>query len=349
MKVQRINVQLKYFQMICNLEKVIDHSRVVVAPKGVTQDFFSKFLEFTLNSSNQSLQLFILEKMIGSGEARYLNVKLILELLEIFQVAPIESEAIIIEQLIQPMFTQLQQEEQSTDFKWMKGDRKYYCLIELLVHVHRIMVSKFRTVDSGDEEECKMDGSDSSMSSIALYLYNLDSYKSIEIRHWLKLFERLQECLIRRMPLIFTISNKDSQSKLIDKLVDLKHDISQHWLEMIIREYCKRNRMMLPQTNGANGLASMKIVDLLMKVRGVSSVFQLLDIEQTELQRSFNDPSKHPLNTKSFLRIQKGKLDSAFYKELETFSKEGFKWKPYIWRVNGDIKSSNYANNKYYL
>lgn len=41
--------------------------------------------------------------------------------------------------------------------------------------------------------------------------------------------------------------------------------------------------MMLPQKNGSVGLAVLKIIEVLKRVRGINNVFELLDSEYTRI------------------------------------------------------------------
>ena len=50
----------------------------------------------------------------------------------------------------------------------------------------------------------------------------------------------------------------------------LKNEISQQWVEkVLIFEYCRQNALVLPQKNGVTGVAILKIVDVLKKIRGI--------------------------------------------------------------------------------
>ena len=102
--------------------------------------------------------------------------------------------------------------------------------------------------------------------------------------------------------------------------------------------------MMLPQKNGVMGESVLKIVELLKRVRGVPNIFELLDQEQTQIQRKINDPFQQPLNTGASTRMTQTKLEKTFYKELDPFEKEGINWNAFVWRVNSNFRAAKYTN-----
>ena len=67
--------------------------------------------------------------------------------------------------------------------------------------------------------------------------------------------------------------------KVIDDIVSLVYTVSEDWVEDLIYQYCFRNRMLLPQKNDSIGLAVLKIIEVLKKVRGITNIFELLDSE----------------------------------------------------------------------
>jgi hypothetical protein len=101
---------------------------------------------------------------------------------------------------------------------------------------------------------------------------------------WLEVLNQLTDLLLRKLTNLFIHSDKT-----IDLVVSLKHSISEEWVEDLIYQFCFRNRMLLPQKNGSMGLAVLKIIEVLKKVRGISNIFELLDSEQTRIQRKLNN------------------------------------------------------------
>ena len=57
----KFTVKTKYFKSIINLNQILDfdkdeNEKVLRLPKGITKEFFRKFLEFTLNSDSEKAQ-----------------------------------------------------------------------------------------------------------------------------------------------------------------------------------------------------------------------------------------------------------------------------------------------------
>ena len=92
--------------------------------------------------------------------------------------------------------------------------------------------------------------------------------------------------------------------KVIDDLVSLGNSISEEWVEDLIYQFCFRNRMLLPQKNGSIGLAVLKIIEVLKRIRGISNIFELLDSEQTKIQRKINNQNMQPINLMGSIRMQ---------------------------------------------
>ena len=101
--------------------------------------------------------------------------------------------------------------------------------------------------------------------------------------------------------------------------MSLKWTISNEFVESLIESYCFMHRMLLPRKNGSTGLAVLKIVDLIMRIRGIESVFDLLDFEQKHIEQNLDNPGTQPINVKASTRIQVKNLQKTFYKELEPF------------------------------
>jgi hypothetical protein len=74
---------------------------------------------------------------------------------------------------------------------------------------------------------------------------------------------------------------------VFNKLLKLKDEISEEWLETVIYKYCFLHKLVQPQTNGNLGIAILRIVDLLKKFRGISNIFELLDYEETKIKKQF--------------------------------------------------------------
>ena len=91
---------------------------------------------------------------------------------------------------------------------------------------------------------------------------------------WYQVFQQLTDILLRKLTSLFS-----SSDSIIEEVVKLGTAISQDYLEDLVYQYCFRNRMMLPQKNGSNGLAVLKIIEVLKKSRGITNIFELLDSE----------------------------------------------------------------------
>jgi hypothetical protein len=67
---------------------------------------------------------------------------------------------------------------------------------------------------------------------------------------------------------------------LLQRLESMKDTISEEWALNLIYRFCYRHRFTQPNNQGPAGFAFLKIIDFLMKVRGISSIFELLNFEQ---------------------------------------------------------------------
>ena len=73
----------------------------------------------------------------------------------------------------------------------------------------------------------------------------------------------------------------------------LKNEISQQWVEkVLIFEYCRQNALVLPQKNGVTGVAILKIVDVLKKIRGIENVFELLNSERSLIEENLSNEAQ---------------------------------------------------------
>jgi hypothetical protein len=128
-------------------------------------------------------------------------------------------------------------------------------------------------------------------------------------------------------------------------ILELSSTISNQWLEMVIAQYCHDNQMVQPQKNGLSGLAVLKIIDILMKLRESESIFDLLNQEQIQIQRQLNDLNEQPIYVRPSTRIQHDNLENKFYKELDPFSKEGIMWNVFAWRVKANLHDRHQEND----
>ena len=78
---------------------------------------------------------------------------------------------------------------------------------------------------------------------------------------------------------------------IIDRICGLSEKISKDWLEEVIWRFCHFNRMLVPQSNIVLGQACLKIVEVLKRLRGIDSVFELLFDEEQLIYRRINDPA----------------------------------------------------------
>lgn len=66
---------------------------------------------------------------------------------------------------------------------------------------------------------------------------------------------------------------------LIQAVADLKDNISIKFAEDIVYLFCFKNRMMLPHKNGSAGLSTLKIIEVLRRLRNKENIYELLESE----------------------------------------------------------------------
>lgn len=67
--------------------------------------------------------------------------------------------------------------------------------------------------------------------------------------------------------------------------------------------YCFKNRMMLPHKNGSSGLSTLKIIEVLRRLRNKDNIYELLDSEYHNLENNILDPMKQPININVSTRL----------------------------------------------
>ena len=120
---------------------------------------------------------------------------------------------------------------------------------------------------------------------------------------WHGVLERLIDILLSKMTSYFMLPDPIQQDVVSKAILELSSTISKQWLEMVITQYCHDNQMVQPQKNGLSGLAVLKIIDILMKLRECESVFDLLNQEQIQIQRQLNDLNEQPIYVQPSTRI----------------------------------------------
>ena len=144
------------------------------------------------------------------------------------------------------------------------------------------------------------------------------------------------------------VTDAKLQQLILTKFVSLKDSISKDFLEKVITDYCHANRMVLPSKEGTNGVAVLKIVEVMMLVNKVGSVFELLDQEEAKLMDKYsNSEDDHPINVLTNTRLINQKLDKTFYKEQEPFMKDDICWSLFAWRINASLSQPKYTNGKF--
>jgi len=254
-------------------------------------------------------------------------------LLSVFKVPSEDSERVLIDHFLSPIVVKLFEQNGAAKFI---SDHDYVDiqvkLFDYLVVVHELL---------------------SARQSAQPWNASADSHKErggdgepVHQSHWRELFVRLTDILIGQMTRFFMLTDQNLQEMLIQSIVRLKDQISPEFAEDIVSQYCYQNRTLLPRKNGSSGLAVLKIVEVLKRIRGIDSIFALLDSEQRIIESGLDDPKLQPINVKSSTRIQVKKLQKTFYKELEPFQKEGINWNAFVWRVHADLDSDKYTNYK---
>lgn len=71
----KFTVKTKYFKNIINLNQILDfdkdeNEKVLMLPKGITKEFFRKFLEFTLNTDSEKAQCELLNQLIQYDQSQ---------------------------------------------------------------------------------------------------------------------------------------------------------------------------------------------------------------------------------------------------------------------------------------
>jgi hypothetical protein len=120
---------------------------------------------------------------------------------------------------------------------------------------------------------------------------------------WNGVLDRLTDILLSKMTAYFMLPDPVQQDMVTNSILELSCTISKQWLELVIYQYCHNNQMVQPQKNGLSGLAVLKIIDILMKLRESESVFDLLNQEQIQIQRQLNDLSQQPIYVLPSTRI----------------------------------------------
>ena len=105
-----------------------------------------------------------------------------------------------------------------------------------------------------------------------------------------------------------------------------------------------QNKFVLNQKTGARGMAVLKVVELLMKIRGINSVFELLADEERQISRQQISSSSQPIYFMHNTRMQVSKLEKKFYKELNPFKKEDLMWTMFAWRVESNLYDEQFQN-----
>jgi len=120
---------------------------------------------------------------------------------------------------------------------------------------------------------------------------------------WHNVLDRLTDILLSKMTSFFMLPDPIQQDMVANAILELSSTISKQWLELVITQYCHDNQMVQPQKNGLSGLAVLKIIDILMKLRESESIFDLLNQEQIQIQRQLNDLSQQPIYVRPSTRI----------------------------------------------
>jgi len=120
---------------------------------------------------------------------------------------------------------------------------------------------------------------------------------------WHNVLDRLTDILLSKMTSFFMLPDPIQQDMVANAILELSSTISKQWLELVITQYCHDNQMVQPQKNGLSGLAVLKIIDILMKLRESESIFDLLNQEQIQIQRQLNDLSQQPIYVRPSTKI----------------------------------------------